>query len=56
MEPIMAPYWVPDITRGVADAVPQFCPFLSIRFNIIHPFNREREIPYLYPYMPRPQG
>ena len=35
----MAPYWVPCITRGVADAVPQFCPSsLSTRFNIIHPF------------------
>jgi hypothetical protein len=39
MDPIMAPYWVPDIIRGLADAVPQFCPSsLSTYFNIIHPF------------------
>jgi len=34
----MAPYWVPDVIRGLADAVSQFHPSLSTFFNIIHPF------------------
>src|SRR4051812_32403387 len=39
MEPIMVPYWVPAVIRGLADAVPQFCPSsLSTCFNIIYPF------------------